>query len=58
LGIGSIVKRPVVIDDMIAIRPQMMISLTFDHRVIDGEGGARYLATLRDVLENFDEAPV
>ena len=57
LGIGSIVKKPVVIDNMIAIRPQMLISLTFDHRVIDGEGGARYLATLRDILENYQTQP-
>ena len=52
LGIGSIVKRPVVIDDMIAIRPQMLASLTFDHRVIDGEVGAKFLASFRDSLEN------
>ncbi len=57
LGIGAAVKRPVVVDDMIAIRPMMYMSLTFDHRVIDGEGGAKYLATLKDIIESYDELP-
>jgi 2-oxoglutarate dehydrogenase E2 component (dihydrolipoamide succinyltransferase) len=55
LGIGAIVKRVVAIDDMITIRPQMMASLTFDHRVIDGEGGALWLASFKQILENYDE---
>ncbi len=58
LGIGAIVKRPVVIDDMIAIRPMMMVSLTFDHRVIDGEGGSKYLATFKEIIENYREIPI
>jgi 2-oxoglutarate dehydrogenase E2 component (dihydrolipoamide succinyltransferase) len=58
LGIGSIVKRPVVINDMIAVRPMILISLTFDHRVIDGEGGAKYLATLKQILENYQHKPI
>jgi 2-oxoglutarate dehydrogenase E2 component (dihydrolipoamide succinyltransferase) len=58
LGIGAIVKRPVVIDDMIAIRPMMMVSLTFDHRVIDGEGGSKYLATFKEIIENYREVPL
>ncbi len=58
LGIGAIVKRPVVIDDMIAIRPMMMVSLTFDHRVIDGEGGSKYLATFKEIIENYREVPM
>jgi 2-oxoglutarate dehydrogenase complex dihydrolipoamide succinyltransferase (E2) component len=58
LGIGTITKRPVVIDDMIGIRPLMMVSLTFDHRVVDGEGGARYLATLKKILESYNEIPL
>jgi 2-oxoglutarate dehydrogenase dihydrolipoamide succinyltransferase (E2 component) len=58
LGLGAIVKRPVVINDMIAIRPMCNIGLTFDHRVVDGEGGARYLADLKNIIENYDEVPV
>lgn len=57
LGIGAAVKRPVVVNEMIAIRPMMMMSLTFDHRVIDGEGGAKYLATLKNIIENYDSTP-
>jgi 2-oxoglutarate dehydrogenase E2 component (dihydrolipoamide succinyltransferase) len=58
LGIGAIIKRPVVIDDMIAIRPLMWASLTFDHRVIDGEGGSKWLASYKRYLENYEERPV
>ncbi len=54
LSIGNIVKRPVVIDDMIAIRPMMFAGLTFDHRVIDGEGGSKFLARYKNLLENFN----
>jgi pyruvate dehydrogenase E2 component (dihydrolipoamide acetyltransferase) len=57
LGIGAVVKRPVVVEDAIAIRPMIMISLTFDHRVVDGEGGASYLATLKKILETYSEVP-
>jgi len=58
LGIGAIVKRPVVLEnDQIGIRPMMMASLTFDHRVIDGEGGAMWLAEYKRILENWSEEP-
>ncbi|MBC7658185.1 MAG: 2-oxo acid dehydrogenase subunit E2 [Chitinophagaceae bacterium] len=57
LGIGAAVKRPVIVDEMIAIRPMMLMSLTFDHRAIDGEGGAKYLATLKRIIENYTDVP-
>lgn len=58
LGIGAIVKRPVVTkNDQIVIRPMMMASLTFDHRVIDGEGGAMWLAEYKKILETWNEEP-
>jgi len=58
LGIGAIVRRPVVIENgQIVIRPMMMASLTFDHRVIDGEGGAMWLAEYKKILENWSEDP-
>lgn len=58
LGIGAIVKRPVVEEnDQIVIRPMMLASLTFDHRVIDGEGGAMWLAEYKRILENWSEEP-
>ena len=59
LGIGAIVKKPVVVeDDAIAIRPMMLMSLTFDHRVIDGEVGALFLAEMKKVLENYAYTPL
>ena len=58
LGIGAIIKRPVVTaNDQIVIRPVMMASLTFDHRVIDGEGGAMWLAEYKKILETWSEEP-
>lgn len=51
LGLGAITKRPVVIDDAIAIRPIMLLSLTFDHRAADGMMAFKYLDALRRRLE-------
>lgn len=54
LCLGAIKKRPVVIDDMIAIREICYLTLSYDHRVIDGALGGQYLAYLREYLENWD----
>lgn len=54
LGIGALQKKPVVIDDAIAIRPMMNISITFDHRLIDGELGARFLQRVAQLLTAYD----
>lgn len=58
VAVGAIKKRAVVIEtpegDMIAIRPIMICSITFDHRVIDGALGGQYLARLGQYLEQFD----
>jgi 2-oxoglutarate dehydrogenase E2 component (dihydrolipoamide succinyltransferase) len=54
LGVGGLEKRAVVVDDAIAIRPMMDVSLTFDHRLIDGALGARFLQRLKENLENYD----
>lgn len=51
LGIGVVQKRVVVIDDAIAIRPMVYLSLTFDHRIIDGAIADHFLTALIDVLE-------
>jgi pyruvate/2-oxoglutarate dehydrogenase complex dihydrolipoamide acyltransferase (E2) component len=51
LTLEGIVKRPVVIDDAIAIRPTTVLGLGWDHRAIDGALAADFLATLRDSLE-------
>jgi 2-oxoglutarate dehydrogenase E2 component (dihydrolipoamide succinyltransferase) len=50
LGLGAIQKRPVVIDDAIAIRPMSYISLSFDHRLIDGSVAEEFMGALRDSL--------
>jgi 2-oxoglutarate dehydrogenase E2 component (dihydrolipoamide succinyltransferase) len=51
LGVGVIKKRPVVVDDAIAIRQIGVLGLSFDHRVIDGAVADQFLATVRDVIE-------
>ena len=57
-AVGSIVKRPVVLEtpdgDVIAIRQRMMVSITYDHRVIDGALGGKCLSQLVKYLESFD----
>jgi len=54
LGVGAIKKRPVVVGDAIAIRSIMFISLSYDHRVIDGSLSARFVQQIRSNLENYD----
>lgn len=51
LGIGAIQKRAVVIDDAIAIRPMGYLSLSFDHRVIDGATADQFVAKVKHYLE-------
>lgn len=50
LQVESIVKRPVVIDDMIAIRSMVNLCLSFDHRLLDGVMAGEFLATLKETL--------
>jgi 2-oxoglutarate dehydrogenase E2 component (dihydrolipoamide succinyltransferase) len=53
MGMGGIKKRAVVIDDAIAIRPIIMLSLSFDHRVIDGATADQFMAEVQKELENW-----
>jgi 2-oxoglutarate dehydrogenase E2 component (dihydrolipoamide succinyltransferase) len=53
LGIGAITKRPVVINDAIAIRDIVYLSLSYDHRIIDGAYGWQFLERVVQYLENF-----
>jgi 2-oxoglutarate dehydrogenase E2 component (dihydrolipoamide succinyltransferase) len=55
LGVGAVNKEPVVIDDAIAIRSICYISLTFDHRLIDGALADQFTAKVKSVLENWSE---
>ena len=56
LSLDSIQKRPVVIDDAIAIRSMVYLSMSWDHRVIDGELATRFLARVKQNLESWDFA--
>jgi pyruvate/2-oxoglutarate dehydrogenase complex dihydrolipoamide acyltransferase (E2) component len=51
LALDTIEKRPVVIDDAIAIRHMVYLSMSWDHRIIDGATAAQFLARLRENLE-------
>lgn len=55
LQVESIVKRPVIIDDMFAARDIVNLSLSLDHRILDGLICGRFLARVKDVLESIDE---
>ncbi|GAB3755683.1 2-oxoglutarate dehydrogenase, E2 component, dihydrolipoamide succinyltransferase [Microlunatus parietis] len=59
LGTGALVKRPVVLTDKvlgetIAVRDMMYLSLSYDHRIVDGADAARFLVTLKERLEEGD----
>ena len=51
LGIGRIAREPVAVAEQIVIRDIVPLSLTFDHRVLDGATAARFLATLRQLVD-------
>jgi 2-oxoglutarate dehydrogenase E2 component (dihydrolipoamide succinyltransferase) len=58
LAVGAIKKRPVVLEtedgDVIAIRHMMYLSLSYDHRIVDGSLGASFLTAVANELEAFD----
>lgn len=58
LGTGAIVKRPVVMEtpqgDVIAIRHMMFLSMSYDHRIIDGAHGGAFVNRVKEILEEFD----
>ena len=54
LGMHNIVKRPVVVDNAIEIRPMMYLALTYDHRIIDGSQAVRFLVMVKELLEDPD----
>ncbi|MBI2845508.1 MAG: 2-oxo acid dehydrogenase subunit E2 [Chloroflexi bacterium] len=53
LGVGMIQKRAVVVGDAITIRPMVYLSLTFDHRIMDGAIADQFLAKVKEYLEGF-----
>jgi len=52
LGMHSIQKRPVVVDDEIVIRPMMYLALSYDHRIVDGKGAVTFLTTIKELIED------
>jgi pyruvate dehydrogenase E2 component (dihydrolipoyllysine-residue acetyltransferase) len=56
LGLGTIEKRPVVIEDAIAIRSMVYLTLSYDHRVVDGAVAHQFMAKVKHALENWTEA--
>jgi 2-oxoglutarate dehydrogenase E2 component (dihydrolipoamide succinyltransferase) len=55
LGLGAIEKRPVVINDSIAIRSMCYVTLSYDHRVVDGAVAHKFLHQVKETLENWSE---
>ena len=51
LGVGRIAQKPAVVDGQLAVRELMMLSLAFDHRVVDGAPAAQFLQRIKQVLE-------
>ena len=58
LGVGAVIKKPVVVEvdgvDSITIKPMMYLSISHDHRLVDGMLGGKFLKSVKDHLENFD----
>jgi pyruvate/2-oxoglutarate dehydrogenase complex dihydrolipoamide acyltransferase (E2) component len=55
LGMGKVLKQPVVREDQIVIRSMMYLSLSYDHRIIDGETAVRFLQKVKSLLESPQE---
>jgi pyruvate/2-oxoglutarate dehydrogenase complex dihydrolipoamide acyltransferase (E2) component len=62
LGVGAVTKKPVVVEyegsDTIAIKPVMALTISHDHRLIDGMLGGLFIKYIKDTLENFNPAAV
>jgi pyruvate dehydrogenase E2 component (dihydrolipoamide acetyltransferase) len=52
LGVGRIVKKPIVINDEVKVRSMMTLTLVFDHRIMDGAVAANFLRTIKQTLED------
>jgi 2-oxoglutarate dehydrogenase E2 component (dihydrolipoamide succinyltransferase) len=55
LGVGAVEKVPAIVDDMIAIRSQAFLALTFDHRLIDGALADQFTGRVKAILESWSE---
>jgi 2-oxoglutarate dehydrogenase E2 component (dihydrolipoamide succinyltransferase) len=52
LGMHNIVKRPVVVDDQIVVRPMMYVALSYDHRIVDGREAVSFLVRVKECIED------
>src|SRR5262249_13604831 len=52
LGMHTIQKRPVAMNDQVVIRPMMYLALSYDHRVIDGREAVQFLVRIKECVEN------
>ncbi len=52
LGIGAIIDKPVAIDKQVVVRPIMNVTLSYDHRIIDGAEAGKFMRTLKTLMEN------
>ncbi len=58
LGVGIVEKRPIVVDDAIAIRTMAYLTLGYDHRLIDGAVADQFMSDVKQTLESFDSNQV
>ena len=58
LGVGTIEKRPVVIDDAIAIRTMAYFGISYDHRLVDGAMADKFMNRMKKTLLEFDDSSV
>jgi len=54
LGVGRIVEKPVVVDKKVVVKPIMQLSLSFDHRVVDGAPAAQFLREVKEIIESSE----
>jgi len=57
LGVGKVAEKPVVVSGQVSIKPVMQLSLSFDHRIVDGAPAAKFLQMIKQILESssFEE---
>jgi 2-oxoglutarate dehydrogenase E2 component (dihydrolipoamide succinyltransferase) len=58
LGMHTIQKRPVAIEDKVVIRPMMYLALSYDHRAVDGKEAVTFLITVKQCIEDPKKLPL
>jgi pyruvate dehydrogenase E2 component (dihydrolipoamide acetyltransferase) len=54
LGVGKITKKPVIVDGKVEVKPVIMLSLSYDHRIVDGAPAAEFLSRVKEKIEKID----